>query len=70
MLRRLAILLLLLVQMGTPAYSQFVHARGTEIVDASGKPLQFVGSASGTGSYLKAISGVSADSARRNRNLS
>jgi hypothetical protein len=30
-LRRLAILLLLLLQMGTPAYSQFVHARGTEI---------------------------------------
>ncbi len=43
-LRRLTVLCSMLFLLGTPAaHSQFVQAQGTEIVDASGKPLQIRG---------------------------
>ena len=44
LLRRLTVLCSLPFLLATPAaYSQFVHTRGTEIVDGSGKPLQIRG---------------------------
>ena len=44
MLRRLPILCSILCLVAAPAaHSQFVHTRGTEIVDGSGKPLQIRG---------------------------
>jgi len=42
--RRLLVFYSLLFLLGSPAaHSQFVHTQGTEIVDASGAPLQIRG---------------------------